>query len=252
MIAVSHLSKRYPGADTLSLDDVSFTVSEGEICGLLGRNGAGKSTTLNILTGCLAPSSGHVEIDGIDLWTDPVQAKRKIGYAPELPPLYPDMRLFEYLVFVCRAKSVSNPGEEAERVMEVTSMTRYASSRLAILSKGNRQRAGLAQALIGDPTILILDEPANGLDPEQNARLRALIAELGKKHTILLSSHILSEVSLLCGRIVLLSQGRLAAEDTAEGLKKRAGKDTLEEAFLALTSQEQDDEEPPLKKRKKR
>ena len=251
MIAVSHLSKRYPGAAAPALDDLSFTVGKGEICGLLGRNGAGKSTTLNILTGCLAPSSGHVKIDGIDLWEDPVPAKRKIGYAPERPPLYPDMTLREYLTFVCRAKSVADPRAEAARVMEATALSRHADSRLAILSKGNRQRAGLVQALIGDPPILILDEPAIGLDPEQITRLRSLITSLRTGHTILLSSHILSEVSLLCSRIVLLSQGRLAADDTPEGLLSKSGRKTLEEAFLALTSDGPDEDDEPKKGRRR-
>ena len=240
MISVSHLCKTYPGADTPSVDDLTFHIGKAEVCGLLGRNGAGKSTTLNLLTGCLAPTSGSICIAGTDLLEDPTDAKRRIGYAPENPPLYPDMTLSEYLLFVARAKSVRAPKEETARIMEKTNLARYASVRLAALSKGSRQRAGLAQALIGDPDILILDEPSIGLDPEQITRLRAWIAELGKTHTILLSSHILSEITLLCGRILLLSEGRLVADDTPGGLLARSGKASLEDAFLSLTADSAD------------
>ncbi len=254
MISVSHLCKTYPGVDTPSVDDLTFHIGKATVCGLLGRNGAGKSTTLNLLTGCLAPTSGSIRIAGADLQEDPTTAKRRIGYAPELPPLYPDMTLSEYLVFVARAKSVRAPKAEAARVMEKADLTRFASVRLAALSKGSRQRAGLAQALIGDPDILILDEPSIGLDPEQIARLRAWIAELGKTHTVLLSSHILSEITLLCGRILLLSEGKLVADETPDGLLKKSGKATLEEAFLALTSDpeaEADDDPPPVRGRRR-
>ena len=181
-----------------------------------------------------------IRIAGTDLLEDPTDAKRRIGYAPENPPLYPDMTLSEYLLFVARAKSVRAPKEETARIMEKTNLARYASVRLAALSKGSRQRAGLAQALIGDPDILILDEPSIGLDPEQITRLRAWIAELGKTHTILLSSHILSEITLLCGRILLLSEGRLVADDTPGGLLARSGKTSLEDAFLSLTADSAD------------
>ncbi|MDY5015141.1 MAG: ABC transporter ATP-binding protein [Eubacteriales bacterium] len=259
MIQASHLSKRYPGAASPALDDVSFTVGRGEVCGLLGRNGAGKSTTLNLLTGCLAPTAGRVTVGGVDLLDDPIAAKRRLGYAPEQPPLYPDMTLLEYLVFAAEAKRLPHAGEEAERVMEETALTRRRGDLLRTLSKGNRQRAGIAQALLGDPPILILDEPSIGLDPEQITKLRALIASLGKDRTVLLSSHILSEITLLCGRILLLSCGRLVADGTPEQVIAQSGKKTLEEAFLALTADtpsEEDDrddaeDEPPRRRGRK-
>ncbi len=226
-----------------ALDDVSFRIEGAEVCGLLGRNGAGKSTALNILTGCLPATSGSVEIDGIDLEVNPTEAKRRIGYAPELPPLYPDMTLSEYLTFVARAKSCVHVKDEIVRVMEETSTLRHAGTPLRALSRGNRQRAGIAQALLGNPGILILDEPSIGLDPEQITRLRALIARLGRDHTVLLSSHILSEITLLCGRILLLSRGRLVADAAPEELLRRTGKATLEEAFLELTAGDEEDGE---------
>ncbi len=253
LIQASHLTKRYPGGAVPALEDVTFTIERGEVCGLLGRNGAGKSTTLNLLTGCLAPSDGFVQIGGVDLNEDPVAAKKKLGYAPEQPPLYPDMTLEEYLVFVARAKDVRNPREEALRVLEATSLYRQRGSLLRTLSKGNRQRAGIAQALIGDPPILILDEPSIGLDPEQIARLRALIASLGRNRTVLLSSHILSEITLLCNRILLLSCGKLVADGAPEAVIAQSGKTTLEEAFLALTADPaaaaEDAEDPPHERR---
>lgn len=256
MIQASHLTKRYPGSAVPALEDVTFTVERGEVCGLLGRNGAGKSTTLNLLTGCLAPSDGFVTIGGVDLNADPVAAKKKLGYAPEQPPLYPDMTLEEYLVFVAQAKAVGKPREEAMRVMEETSLYRQRGSQLRTLSKGNRQRAGIAQALIGDPPILVLDEPSIGLDPEQIARLRSLIASLGRNRTILLSSHILSEITLLCSRILLLSCGRLVADGAPEAVIAQSGKTTLEEAFLALTADsapaDDDEEDTRLKRRDRR
>jgi len=249
MIELSHITKQYTRNSAPAVKDLSFRVEEGSVCGLLGRNGAGKSTTLNILTGCLAPNDGKVIVgtgkDAAELYEEPLKAKAKIGYAPEIPPLYPDMTLFEYLCFAARAKGVSEPRREAERCMKLTATGSYADSLLRTLSKGTRQRVGVAQAILGDPPILILDEPSIGLDPEQIARLRNLIADLGKNHTILLSSHILSEITLLCDHIVLLKEGELAFNGVPEEMLRQTGKSSLEEAFLDLTkgTDEEDEED---------
>lgn len=222
MIEVSHLTKRYGGHPALL--DLSFTVPEGRITGLLGPNGAGKSTTMNILTGCLAPSSGTVKIDGIDILDEPLRAKRSLGYLPELPPVYPDRTPEEYLRFVARAKGVPNVQQELTRVMELTEIAPVRNRLIGNLSKGYRQRVGLAQAILGDPKLIILDEPTVGLDPLQITQIRGLIRELGKDRTVILSSHILSEVQAVCDNILILSKGRLAAQGTPQQLQAlRAG-----------------------------
>ena len=222
MIEASHLTKRYGGHPALS--DVSFTVPEGRITGLLGPNGAGKFTTMNILTGCLAPSSGTVKIDGVDILDEPLRAKKSLGYLPEIPPLYPDRTPEEYLRFVARAKGISDTDRELNRVMALTEVTPVCHRLIGNLSKGYRQRVGLAQAILGDPRLIILDEPTVGLDPLQITQIRALIRELGKNRTVILSSHILSEVQAVCDNILILSRGRLAAQGTPAQLQAlRAG-----------------------------
>ena len=224
MIEVSHLTKRY--GNHTAVDDLSFTIPGRQIYGLLGPNGAGKSTTMNILTGCLAATAGEVRIDGVDIFEDPTAAKRHLGYLPEQPPVYMDRTPLEYLRFVARAKGVKNLREEVNRVMELTQITDMRSRLIRNLSKGYRQRVGLAQAILGDPDIIILDEPTVGLDPKQIIEIRELIVALGKDKTVILSSHILSEVQAVCGTILILSKGKLVACDTPENLEKQLSGET--------------------------
>ena len=218
MIEVSHLTKRY--GSHLALDDLSFTIPEGQIYGLLGPNGAGKSTTMNILTGCLAATSGQVRIDGVDIFEDPMAAKKHLGYLPELPPLYMDRTPEEYLRFVARAKGVGDVPGELERVMALTQITDVKDRLIRNLSKGYRQRVGIAQAILGDPDIIILDEPTVGLDPRQITEIRELIQKLGENKTVILSSHILSEVQAVCDSILILSRGKMVACDTPDNLER--------------------------------
>ena len=220
MIEVSHLTKRYGGHTAVS--DLSFTIEEGHIYGFLGPHGAGKSTTRTIMTGCLAASEGEVRIDGHDIFEEPQQAKRLIGYLPEQPPLYLDRTPREYLTFVGRAKGIKDKTlpEQIGRVMEVTQITDVADRLIKHLSKGYRQRVGIAQALLGDPEVVILDEPTVGLDPKQIIEIRSLIQSLGQKHTVILSSHILSEVQAVCQTILIISKGHLVACDTPENLER--------------------------------
>ena len=229
MIEVKHLTKRY-GSHT-AISDLSFTIEKGRIYGFLGPNGAGKSTTMNILTGCLSATSGTVTIDGHDIFEDAQQAKKLIGYLPEIPPLYPDRTPREYLNFVAECKRVpkQQQAEQLRKVMEMTGITGVADRLIRNLSKGYRQRVGIAQALLGDPEIIILDEPTVGLDPRQITEIRELIQTLGKDHTVILSSHILSEVQAVCEKVLIISKGRLVAcNETADLEKHFAGKAALE------------------------
>lgn len=220
MIKVSNLTKKY-GSNT-AVDGISFEIERGKIYGFLGPNGAGKSTTMNIITGCLAQTEGTVTIDGHDVFEEPVEAKRLIGYLPEIPPLYTDMSPKEYLRFVAEAKGIraSEIGPEVERVMERTAITGVASRLIRNLSKGYRQRVGIAMALLGDPEIIILDEPTVGLDPRQIIEIRELIKTLGEDHTVILSSHILSEIQEVCEEVIIISHGRVVANDTIENICK--------------------------------
>ena len=221
MIKVENLVKNY--GNHVALDDISFSVERGQIYGFLGPNGAGKTTTMNIMTGYLAATSGKVEINGYDILTQPEDAKRCIGYLPEMPPLYQDMTVSEYLLFVAELKKMAKK-ERKEHVREILRMTGImdVENRLIRnLSKGYKQRVGLAQAVIGYPEVIILDEPMVGLDPKQIIEIRTLIKELAKNHTIILSSHILSEVSTICDHIMIISHGKLVASDSPEGLQKR-------------------------------
>lgn len=219
MIEVSHLTKRY--GNHLALSDLSFTIPNGQIYGLLGPNGAGKSTTMNILTGCLAATSGEVRIDGVDIFEDPMAAKRHLGYLPEQPPVYMDRTSWEYLRFVARAKGVKNLAQEVDRVMDLTQIADVRDRLIRNLSKGYRQRVGIAQAILGDPDIIILDEPTVGLDPRQITEIRELIQKLGENKTVILSSHILGEVQAVCERLLILSKGKLVACDTPANLEKQ-------------------------------
>lgn len=224
MIEVSNLSKHY--GSKIAVDDLSFFVNEGEILGFLGLNGAGKSTTMNILTGYLSATSGVCKIDGIDVLEDPIGAKTDIGYLPEQPPLYLDMTVKEYLDFVYDLKKVKLP--RAEHIAEVCSVVRIQDvykRMIKNLSKGYKQRVGLAQALIGNPKVLILDEPTVGLDPKQIIEIRNLIKSLGEKHTVILSSHILPEVQAVCDRVIVINNGKLVADDTAANLSKNMSND---------------------------
>ncbi len=231
MIEVKNLTKRY-GA-SVAVDNISFTIERGKIYGFLGPNGAGKSTTMNIITGCLSPTGGTVLIDGIDILEDAVSAKKKIGYLPETPPVYPDMTPEEYLSFVAEAKGVRGSAvyEQVYAVMEETNILDMKDRLIKNLSKGYRQRVGIAQAMLGDPQVIILDEPTVGLDPKQITEIRELISRLGKSRTVILSSHILSEVSEVCDRVMIINRGRLIASDTLENIRR----DNSPENRFALT-----------------
>lgn len=220
MITAKHLTKMY--GNSKAVDDLSFTIEEGHIYGFLGPNGAGKSTTLNIITGCLSPTSGEVSIDNLDIYENSKEAKKKIGYLPEIPPLYVDQTPREYLEFVADAKKVSRKEkkDEVERVASETHIEDVLDKPIKFLSKGYRQRVGISQALIGDPQIVILDEPTVGLDPMQILEIRELIYELGKKHTVILSSHILSEVQAICDKVLIIYKGKMVAFDAPENLGK--------------------------------
>lgn len=224
MIEVRELVKNYGSKRVL--DHVSFDVNEGEILGLLGLNGAGKSTTMNIMTGNLSSTEGTVRLNGHEILEEPLQAKKELGYLPETPPLYPDMTVKEYLKFVYRLKKCRLPYEEhIQAVCRATYITDVYDRVIKNLSKGYKQRIGIAQALVGEPRILILDEPTSGLDPEQMIEIRNLIKKLGKKHTVIFSSHILSEVQAVCDRVVVIKEGKVLADDTPEHLEEKlAGK----------------------------
>lgn len=221
MIEVRNLVKRY--GNHLALDNLSFSVEENQIFGFLGPNGAGKSTTMNIITGYLAPTSGQVLIDGHDIVGDPVAAKRCIGYLPELPPVYMDMTPYEYMKFVGKARGIEKGRLEEEicRAMQRTSITDVQHRLIKTLSKGYRQRVGMAQAILGDPKVIILDEPTVGLDPMQIIEFRDLIRELGRDHTVILSSHILAEISEICEKIMIISKGSLIAVNTPDNLSRQ-------------------------------
>lgn len=220
MIEVTNLTKKY--GDHIAVDHLSFRVEKGQIYGFLGPNGAGKSTTMNIITGYLAASEGTVTIDGKDVQKDPEEAKRSIGYLPELPPLYVDMTVREYLDFVAELKKVPKKErkQQIDEVMEMTQITDMQQRLIRNLSKGYRQRVGLAQAILGYPEVIILDEPTVGLDPKQIIEIRDLIRKLGENHTVILSSHILSEVSAVCDHIMIIAHGKLVASDSPENLQK--------------------------------
>ena len=233
MIEVNNLVKRY--GNHLAVDHLSFQVEPGKIYGFLGPNGAGKSTTMNIMTGYIAPTEGTVTINGYDIVKDPEEAKKCIGYLPEIPPLYQEMTVKEYLKFVAELKKIKGKKREnrISEVMEMTMITEVSERLIRNLSKGYKQRVGLAQAILGYPEVIILDEPTVGLDPKQIIEIRELIKKLSEKHTIILSSHILSEVQAVCDEIMIISKGKLVACDTPEGLTSlKNGSATLEVHIL--------------------
>ena len=239
MIEVSHLTKQY--GNHLAVDDVSFTVADGQICGLLGPNGAGKSTIMNILTGYLSATSGQVTVAGHPLPEEADAAKACVGYLPEQPPLYPEMTVQEYLTFAAELKGVKKAErkEQVCRAARRTGLETVLPRLIRSLSKGYKQRVGIAQALLGGPRLIILDEPTVGLDPAQVIEIRKLIRELGRAHTVILSSHILSEVQAVCQQILILSKGHLAAAGSLEELT--ADGKSLEAVFLELTDGESEE-----------
>ncbi len=225
MIKVENLVKRY--GTNYALNDVSFEIKEGEIVGLLGPNGAGKSTAMNILTGYLSTTSGSAYIDGINILRDPINAKRRIGFLPEQPPLYPEMTVSEYLNFVYELKGVALDREEhINYVLGAAKLTDVKDRLIKNLSKGYKQRVGIAQALIGDPKIIIFDEPTVGLDPKQIIEVRNLIRNLGKRHTVILSTHILQEVQAVCERVIIINRGKIIANSPTDELTR-----TIEEGY---------------------
>lgn len=242
MIEVRNLVKQYDSHK--ALDNLSFDVEDNEIFGFLGPNGAGKSTTMNIITGYLAPTSGSVKIGGYDIIENPMEAKRLIGYLPEIPPLYMDMTPYEYLKFVGSAKGIAKKDLDAEieRVMEKTKITDRRNQLIKTLSKGYKQRVGMAQSIMGDARIIIMDEPTVGLDPVQLIEFRNMIRELGKDHTVILSSHVLQEVTEVCHKVMIIVKGRLVAIDTPEKLAEMIGDVTgemsLEDIFLKFVEKE--------------
>ena len=221
MITVEHLTKYY--GDPLAVDDISFEISEGHVYGFLGPNGAGKSTTMNIITGCLSATAGTVTVDGHDIFEEPNAAKRCIGYLPEHPPLYLSESVLEYLRFVGEVKGLKKQEleDQIDLVLEKTGTTEVQNRRIGDLSKGYRQRVGIAQALLGNPKVIILDEPTVGLDPIQIIEIRDLIKSLGKTHTVIFSSHILSEVQAICDQILMIAHGRLVAFGEPEALQRQ-------------------------------
>ena len=226
MIEVKGLTKVY--GNKTAVDNVSFKIRNGRIYGLLGSNGAGKSTTMNIIAGCLSPTEGTVLINGYDICTQPIEAKRQIGYLPELPPLFTDMTPLEYLTFVAEAKGVSAElvDRQVREAMSLTDLSAVQDRLIRNLSKGYRQRVGIAQAILGSPDIVILDEPTVGLDPKQLTEIRALIRKLGNKMTVIISSHILSEIAELCDHVIILSEGRVVADSPMADLEAQVSPET--------------------------
>ena len=223
MIEIQNLTKKF--GQIIAVDDLNFTVNKGEILGFLGPNGAGKSTTMNIITGYLPSTEGTVKVDGFDIMENPTEVKKRIGYLPEHPPIYMDMTVREFLDFVSDLKLVEKRQKKSQinDIMELVKITHVRDRLIKNLSKGYKQRVGLAQALIGSPDVLVLDEPTVGLDPKQIIEIRKLIKALGKEHTIILSSHILPEVSAVCERVVIINNGKIVAVDTPDNLSKGFG-----------------------------
>ena len=241
MIEINHLVKKYE--EHVAVDDLTLTVEPGKIYGFLGPNGAGKSTTMNMITGYLGATSGEVKINGHDIFADPQEAKKCVGYLPEIPPLYTEMTVREYLDFVAELKGLDKKVRktQTEEIMELTHTKEVSERLIRNLSKGYRQRVGFAQAIMGYPDVIILDEPTVGLDPKQIIEVRELIKELGKKHTVILSSHILTEISAVCDHVFILSKGKLVASDSTEHLLERMS--GAQEIALLVKDKEQRMEE---------
>lgn len=241
LIEINHLVKKY--GEHVAVDDLTLTVEPGKIYGFLGPNGAGKSTTMNMITGYLGATSGEVKINGHDIFADPQEAKKCVGYLPEIPPLYTEMTVREYLDFVAELKGLDKKVRktQTEEIMELTHTKEVSERLIRNLSKGYRQRVGFAQAIMGYPDVIILDEPTVGLDPKQIIEVRELIKELGKKHTVILSSHILTEISAVCDHVFILSKGKLVASDSTEHLLERMS--GAQEIALLVKDKEQRMEE---------
>lgn len=241
LIEINHLVKKY--GEHVAVDDLTLTVEPGKIYGFLGPNGAGKSTTMNMITGYLGATSGEVKINGHDIFDDPQEAKKCVGYLPEIPPLYTEMTVREYLNFVAELKGLDKKVRktQTEEIMELTHTKEVSERLIRNLSKGYRQRVGFAQAIMGYPDVIILDEPTVGLDPKQIIEVRELIKELGKKHTVILSSHILTEISAVCDHVFILSKGKLVASDSTEHLLERMS--GAQEIALLVKDKEQRTEE---------
>jgi len=220
MIEVENVSKLF--GNFRAVDGISFSIQTGEIVGLLGPNGAGKTTTMRMISGFLEPDSGTVKIDGLDVLKNPVETKRKIGYMPESAPMYSDMIVADYLKYIAQIEG-QNPAEKCRELAEVCGLKEVMHKNIGELSRGNRQRVGLAHALMGNPEILILDEPTSGLDPNQVLEVRNLIKHIGKTHTVIISTHILSEVEMLCGRVIIISGGKKVADSPTEELREHFG-----------------------------
>lgn len=239
MIEIEKLSKRY--RDLVAVNDISFNVAKGEIVGFLGPNGAGKSTTMKIITGFLPASGGTVKVAGVDVFEDPMTVRKSIGYLPEIPPVYPELTVSEYLRFVAKLKKIpkANLQSEIDRVIERLSLETVHRRLIRNLSKGYQQRTGFAQALLGNPPVLILDEPTVGLDPRQIGEVRELIKELSGDHTVILSTHILQEVVATCERVVIINRGQIVADNTLANLvaehADKSSAQSLEQIFLSLT-----------------
>lgn len=239
MIETVNLGKRY--RDIVAIDDLSFKVNKGEIVGFLGPNGAGKTSTMKILTGFMPATSGKALVAGYDVFEQPMEVKRRIGYLPEIPPVYPDLTVAEYLSFVATLKGLRGAKlkSDVERVVNRVNLVTVVDRLIRNLSKGFQQRTGLAQALLGNPEVLILDEPTVGLDPRQIGDVRTLIRELAGEHTVILSTHILQEVTATCERVIIINKGKIVADDSLKSLvakHQKAGKEaSLEEIFLTLT-----------------
>ncbi len=220
MIEIENLTKKY--GDKVAVDNISFKVKKGSIVGFLGKNGAGKSTTMNIITGYISATSGTAKINGYDILKNPMEVKKCIGYLPEKPPIYTEMTVLEYLKFVCEIKDVKASAIKGhiDEIAQLVKLTEVMNRRIGNLSKGYQQRVGMAQALVGNPEVLILDEPTVGLDPKQIIEIRRMIKALGKKHTIILSSHILPEVADVCEQVVIINEGKIVAQDTLANLQE--------------------------------
>lgn len=243
VIEIRELSKKY--GQNLAIDNISFAVNQGEIVGFLGPNGAGKSTTMNVLTGYISATSGDALVCGIDIAADPKGAKSKIGYLPEQPPLYVDMTVLEYLNFVYDLKKVKmGRVEHISSIVEMIKIDDVKNRLIRNLSKGYRQRVGIAAALLGDPQVLILDEPTVGLDPQQILEMRNVIKEAGKNRAIILSTHILQEVNAVCDRIIIINKGKIVIDDTTQNIKDMAQQNdsSLEEVFISLINKQTLDE----------
>lgn len=232
-IEINHLTRLY--GEQRAVNDISFSVRKGEIVGFLGPNGAGKSTTMKIITGYLQPTSGAATVAGINVLENPIAAKKTIGYLPEANPLYYDMYVREYLDFIADVHHIKNKKQRITEIIETVGLTPESRKKTGQLSKGYKQRVGLAAALIHDPEILILDEPTTGLDPNQILEIREVIRHLGKNKTVLFSSHILQEVEALCDRVIIINKGKIVADDRLDNLKTTHGNKPLEEVFKHLT-----------------